>query len=71
MAMSPSQQLTNLILSFKPNWMRPSSISNEDLRFQLFFLKSLLEIIQNHPDTDFHAQLLGLANIIEQSEEQF
>ena len=68
---TPSQQLTNLIRSFNPNCMRPSSISNEGLRSQLFFLKSLLEIIQNHPDTDFDAQLLGLANIIEQSEGQF
>ncbi|MAR83553.1 MAG: hypothetical protein CMF55_02010, partial [Legionellales bacterium] len=68
---TPSQQLTNLIRSFNPHCMRPSSISNERLRFQLFFLKSLLEIIQNHPNTDFNAQLLGLANIIEQSEGQF
>ena len=68
---TPSQQLASIIQCINPRYMRPTPITDEILRTQLFFLKSLLEIIQNHPNTDFNAQLLGLANIIEQSEGQF
>ena len=68
---TPSQQLARLIRSFSPKRMRPTLISDERLQSQLFVLKSLLQIIQNHPNTDFGAQLLALANTIEQSEGEF
>ena len=68
---TPSQQLARLIRSFSPKHMRPTSISDDILESQLFVLKSLLQIIQNHPNTDFGAQLLALANTIEQSEKRF
>ena len=65
------QQLASFIQSFNPRYMRPTLISDDLLESQLFTLKSLLQIIYNNPNSDFGAQLLGLANIIEQSEGQF
>lgn len=66
-----SQQLASFIRSFNPRYMRPPLINDDLLESQLLILKSLLQIIYNNPNSDFGAQLLGLANIIEQSEGQF
>ena len=65
------QQLASFIRSFNPCYMRPPLINDDLLESQLLILKNLLQIIYNNPTINFNAPLLGLANIIEQSEGQF